>query len=152
MERDERLSANFSLSELTYSETALRRGIDNTPSASQRANLVRLAGILESVRTVLGKPMSISSGYRSPLLNQAVGGAKDSAHLYGRAADFVCPDFGSPLAICREIVLAGIPFDQLIQEGRWVHLGIPVDGQAWRKEILTAHFSGGRVTYTRGLE
>lgn len=147
------LTEHFTLEELCRSEMALRRGLANQPEPASLANLKRLAGILETVRAALGGPMTISSGYRSPVVNRLVGGATSSAHVEGRAADFVCPSFGAPLAVCREIVLAGIPFDQLIYEGAWVHLAIPRLGAAWRKEILTAHFGvGGKVTYSRGLE
>jgi hypothetical protein len=148
-----KLTDHFSLEELTFSETALRLGLDNTPPAPVAANLKRLAEQLETVRSVLGgRPLVISSGYRSLAVNEAVGGSMTSGHLLGLAADFVCPAFGTPLAICQELVLAGVQFDQLIQEGRWVHFAIPVEGKGWRRDILTAHFKGGRVTYTRGLE
>lgn len=147
-----KLTEHFAVEEMTFSSTAERNGVANTPGPGAMNNLRRLAENLERVRAVLGKPMWIDSGFRSPELNRLVKGARDSAHLFGRAADFVCPDFGTPLDICRELVRAGVPFDQLIQEGRWVHYSIPVEGGPWRKEILTAHFRGGKVTYTRGLE
>lgn len=98
------LTENFSLAELTASATAQRRGIDNHPGLEIISHLAQLAMHLERVRHALGdKPMIISSGYRCPDLNQAVGGARRSAHMEGWAADFTCPDFGSPLQIVKAL-------------------------------------------------
>ncbi len=141
------LTPHFSLEELTSSSTAQRKGIDNTPSVSGIAHLTRLALGLEEVRDLLGHPMHINSGYRCPELNQAVGGSKTSAHMEGWAADFVCPDFGSPLKIVRAIVSSHIQFDQIIQEGTWVHISF---SPLMRREVLTAHFGPGGATYTKG--
>jgi hypothetical protein len=117
------LSPNFSLSELVYSETAEVSGIDNTPPPEIVENLTRLAAGLEAVRTLLGAPLEISSGFRCAALNEAVGGSSTSQHVQGLAADFACPAFGSPLEIARAIQQSGIQFDQCILEyGRWVHL------------------------------
>ena len=148
---DERLSPHFTLAELTASTLADRRGIVNAPGPDAVANLRRLAATLEQVREVLGHPVVVTSGYRSPELNKAIGGSSDSAHMFGRAADFKCPGFGTPLDVCREIVAAGIRFDQLIHEGAWVHLGIPTEKGPWRREILSARFHGGKTTYLWGL-
>jgi uncharacterized protein YcbK (DUF882 family) len=81
------LSKNFSLAELTHSNTAVARGIDNTPGPEALANLKELARRLQIMRDKLGKPMSITSCFRGPKLNRAVGGVPNSQHLYGRAAD-----------------------------------------------------------------
>src|SRR3990167_3933552 len=120
----ERLSNNFSLEELTHSETATRKGLDNTPDAETVANLTELALALESVRGLLGCPLHISSGYRSPKVNAAVGGSSSSAHCRGMAADFTAPQFGSPQEICQEIADSPLQFDQLIFEGTWAHYSI----------------------------
>jgi len=129
------LSKHFHLSEFTTSQTAARRRIDNTPSRAITGNLERTAAVLEQVRTLLGgKPILISSGYRSPALNRAIGGSRTSAHMRGEAGDFTCPGFGTPLEICRALARSDIRFDQLIEEGTWVHLGI---GGHWRREVLT---------------
>jgi zinc D-Ala-D-Ala carboxypeptidase len=91
------LTPNFALAELTASQAAARAGISNTPAAAHLANLERLAGQLELVREALGgRPMLISSGYRSPKVNALVGGSASSAHTKGLAADFTCPAFGPP--------------------------------------------------------
>ena len=141
-----RLSDHFTLAELTASQTAARLGIDNTPSPEMVDALRRTAQLLEQVRALLGKPILVSSGYRAPLVNRAVGGAANSAHMLGCAADFSCPAFGSPLEVAREIGQSDIVFDQLIYEFRsWVHI-------AWspqpRRMVLTIDSFGTR----HGLE
>ena len=142
------LSEHFSLEELTASEVALRKGLDNTPDVEAIANLTELAGFLEQIRELLGVPMHINSAYRSPKVNAAVGGSTTSAHLTGQAADFVAPDFGTPQQIAHHIAASEIQFDQLIFEGTWIHFGIRGD---MRRQILTANFSGGKATYTQGI-
>ncbi|WP_186247386.1 D-Ala-D-Ala carboxypeptidase family metallohydrolase [Burkholderia gladioli] len=147
-----KLTDHFTLSELTQSETAARRRIDNTPSSETLVNLTRTAQLLEKVRAELGdKPVLISSGYRCDALNRAVGGATNSAHGQGLAADFICPGFGSPLDICKRLAAARIEFDQLIQEGTWVHIGLAAAGKKPRHQVLTAHFGPGATRYTTGL-
>ena len=141
-----RLSEHFSLAELTTSETAARRGIDNTPPPSALANLVRLAGALETIRALIGQPIIVTSGYRSPIVNELVNGATDSAHISGRAADIIAPAFGSPLQLARAIEAAGLPLDQIIYEfGRWVHVSIPADRAAPRRMVLTIDLFGTRA-------
>jgi zinc D-Ala-D-Ala carboxypeptidase len=119
-----RLSENFSLEELTASETAARKGIDNTPSEEVIDNLKRLAAALQEVRALLNhRAILISSGYRSHELNQAVGGSATSDHCKGLAADFICPSYGTPNDIVRAIAVSGLSFKQVIREfDRWVHL------------------------------
>lgn len=136
------LSPHFTLAELTASQTAARMGLDNTPPAEMVVALRRTAQLLEQVRLLLGKPVLVSSGYRAPQVNRAVGGAANSAHMLGCAADFSCPSFGSPLEICRVIAGSDVSFDQLIHEFRaWVHI-------AWapspRRQILTIDAAGAR--------
>lgn len=147
-----RLTDHFSLAELTQSETAARRRIDNTPSPAAIENLTRTAQTLEQVRALLGgRPVLVSSGYRSPALNAAVGGAAKSAHMTGLAADFICPGFGSPLEICRKLAASNLSFDQIIQEGTWTHIGLAPVGQKPRQQVLTANFGPGATTYANGL-
>ena len=141
------LSTNFSLDEFTLSQTAARLGLDNTPDAGSLRNLKRLADTLEQVRAALGElPILISSGYRSPALNRAVGGAANSAHLSGLAADFTVPRFGTVLATAKAVAASGILFDQIIFEfGRWVHLGLAEDGQEERGQLLSIGVAGSYV-------
>jgi len=130
------LSTHFTLAELTVSEAAARHGVDNTPDERALRNLERLAELLEQVRALLGVPILVSSGYRSPVVNHLVGGSDSSAHMRGLACDFIAPKFGPPLEVCREIVRSGIMFDQLIHEfGRWTHIGLSETSP--RRQLLT---------------
>lgn len=142
------LSEHFTLEELTASQTATRKGIVNQPGTVELNNLKRLALTLEEVRTLLGHPIKISSGYRCKDLNKAIGSSDTSAHVKGLAADFTCPDFGDPKAVAKKIAESGIVFDQLIYEGTWVHIGLSTGIP--RKQTLTAHFNGG-TSYTPGI-
>jgi zinc D-Ala-D-Ala carboxypeptidase len=145
-----KLSPHFALDEFTQSQAAARMNIDNTPDAATLERLAATAMRLEDVRALLGCPLLISSGYRSPALNTAIGGARASQHVRGEAADFIAPGFGDPLGICRAIERSAIAFDQLIQEGGWVHISFVPENP--RREVLTAHFSPRGVSYTKGLE
>ena len=140
-------SISIILAQLTASETAIRKGIANDPTPEQIANLVDLAATLEQVQRLVG-PIHINSAFRSRELNAAIGGSPTSAHLDGYAADIVSPGFGTPREVCQAIASSGIPFDQLIQEGNWVHISVR---PPLRQEILTAHFESGKVRYTIGL-
>jgi len=145
------LSKHFSLEELTASEVAARAGIDNTPPAEAIRNVVRLAEGLELVRAALrNNPIHVKSGYRSPRLNQMVGGSKNFMHTQGLAADILCPAFGPPLEVCRAIATSGIPADQVIHEfGRWCHVGFAPEGHAARNELLT--IANAATGYELGL-
>lgn len=145
-----RLSEHFTLDEFTLSQEAARKGINNTPPRDVLTNLTELAGVLEDVRELLGRPILISSGYRCDELNLAVGGAASSKHVFGLAADFTSPKYGSPLAVCKAIADSDIPFDQVIHEfGRWVHLGITPGGVKPRRQTLTIRSS--KEGYLQGL-
>ena len=136
------LSAHFTLEELTRSETALRKGLDNTPDAETIANLTELANGLEKVRELLGHPIHVNSAYRGPKVNSAVGGSKNSAHMRGWAADIVCPGFGSPREVCHAIMSSTIDYDQLILEfDAWTHISFE---PTMRRQNLTIDGSGTR--------
>jgi hypothetical protein len=141
------LSPHFSLSEFTISQTASRLGVDNTPDETVIARLKQTAEGMEEVRDLLGgKPILISSGYRSLPVNRALGSSDTSAHVKGYAVDFICPAFGSPLAICKALSKSkGFEFDQLIEEkGQWVHISFD---PRMRREVLT--YNG--LIYKNGL-
>lgn len=139
------LSEHFSLAEMTASETAARKGIDNTPGPEVLAALKIAAKGMERVRGLLGQPIHVNSGYRSPALNRAIGGSKTSAHCLGYAVDFICPGFGSPLEVCKAINTSLIDFDQLIWEaGEWTHISFE---PRLRHQVLTMR--GGK--YLPGL-
>ncbi|MGK5080461.1 D-Ala-D-Ala carboxypeptidase family metallohydrolase [Janthinobacterium sp. HLX7-2] len=142
------LTKNFTLGELVASQVATRKGIDNAPAPDVLVNLTRLAALLEQVRQLVGAPITISSGYRSPALNKAVGGAGSSAHLTGLAADISTAKL-APKALAMLIRQSGIVFDQLIYEGTWVHIALSAG--APRRQVLTAKFAGGAVSYVAGI-
>ncbi len=132
-----RLSRYYTLARLIRSETALAQGIANLPPPEALENLRLLARGLDRVRRLLGAPLEISSAYRSPALNRAVGGVPGSQHAQGLAADFICPGFGPPIAVAREIRDSSITFDQCILEyERWVHLSF---SPAPRRRVMTLH-------------
>lgn len=142
-----RLSRFHTLAQLIHSDTARACGLDNEPPPALLGNLRRLAHGLDEVRTLLGHPLRITSGYRSPALNALVGGTPESQHTQGLAADFVCPAFGLPIDVARTISTSGIDFDQCILEfGKWVHLSF---SDAPRRRTLTIHDS--REGYLEGL-
>jgi zinc D-Ala-D-Ala carboxypeptidase len=142
------LSEHFSVAEMTFSQTAVRKGISNNPPPQAVAALEKLCvNVLEPVRAHFGKPVRISSGYRSQALNKAVGGSGTSEHCFGRAADIVVPGVDN-LRLAKWI-RDNLSFRQVIMEGSWVHVSYnPEDN---KKQALTAHFSGGRASYTEGL-
>lgn len=129
-----KLSEHFSLEEFTASDTAAARHINNTPPPECIINLTKLAMELENVRALLGFPITISSGFRCPDLNAAVGGVPNSDHVRGLAADFVCPDFGTALEIAQAIAATAVLPDPPIRIGQliyekpkklpWVHFSI----------------------------
>jgi hypothetical protein len=134
------LTKHFSLDELTHSDVAVRRGIDNTPPADVRPSLSVLADGLERVRAVLDSPLFISSGYRCPKLNSTIGGSKTSAHMKGLAADFTAPEYGPPDEIIVEMIAARheVIFDQAILEfGRWVHVAFAGVDERPRMQVLS---------------
>lgn len=143
------LSLHFTLEELVFSERAIREGIRNEPPPFVIENLRRLARALEHVRALLGGAIIISSGYRSPELNAAVKGSKDSAHTRGLAADFISPAYGSPRECAIAIERSPLIFDQLIWEGTWVHFAIREEDP--RRDVLTATFGPLGVSYGRGI-
>jgi len=139
------LSENFTLEELTASETAARNGLDNTPNPIAYQNLVRLANFLEEVRKVLGKPIMINSGYRAPAVNAHVGGSKNSQHMVGCAADIRVPGM-TPDQIVRAIIASDLQYDQLIREFEsWVHISIPnEEGSTPKNQTLIIDRAGAR--------
>jgi zinc D-Ala-D-Ala carboxypeptidase len=123
-----KLSPHFSLAELTRSGTAQRLNLDNTPPADVLIALHTTADMLERIRSTLGVPVIVTSGYRSPQVNAAVGGVSSSDHLSGQAADIVAPAFGTPHLVATTLapLISTLGIGQIIREGirgkQWVHV------------------------------
>ena len=149
------LSKNFSLSELTKSETAIRKDIDNTPSNEVLSNLTTLCNmVLQKVRDSHGV-VTITSGYRSPELNKAIGGSTTSDHCKGCAADFEVPGLDNKqLALWIEDNLI---FKQLILEfyedgqpnSGWVHCSFEEGNN--NSQVLRAVKEGKKTVYIQGI-
>ena len=149
------LSKNFTLTEFTKSQTALRLGIDNTPSEEHLiAAKLLFENVVQPVRDHFG-PTVINSGYRGPALNEAIGGASASQHCRGEAVDIECP--GIPNHEVAEWIQNNLEYDQLILEfytlgipdSGWVHVSYVPEG--CRKQSLTASRQDGKVVYLQGL-
>ena len=138
-----KLSPNFTLEEFTHSNTAIRAGISNEPTPQILSRLKIVAASLEQVRTLLRRPITITSGYRSPELNDLVPGSSDtSAHTQGYAADFKVEGL-TPLQVCQAIQKAGLKYDQLILEyppSGWTH--ISVDPRMRSQELTKRNGTG----------
>lgn len=144
------LTKHFTLEEFERSQTSTRHGIDNSVPEHLMPNMKRTAHLMEDVRATLGgNYIQVTSGYRCPELEIKISGRAYGAHMQALACDFVCPRFGTPLAVATEIRDSGIPFDQLIWEGNWVHIGLAPG--PLRHQVLTAKFSGGKAIYSKGL-
>ncbi|NET50936.1 MAG: hypothetical protein F6K09_20050 [Merismopedia sp. SIO2A8] len=139
------LSRNFTLSEMTQSETADRLGLRNTPNSTETANLKKLAcSLLQPARDALG-PLRITSGFRSEAVNRAVGGVPNSDHRLGYAADVIPANVGT--RTFAEWVARNVPFDQIIlefgtpQNPSWIHVSVNPRN---RRQILRQDLSGTR--------
>jgi hypothetical protein len=150
------LTANFSLHELSKSETALRLGLDNTPDDEATENLRLLCEkVLQPVRDHYGKGVKVNSAYRSPESNAAVGGSKTSDHCKGMAADIEIP--GVANADLAQWIMDNLDYTQLILEfytpgipdSGWVH--VSYDPNNLKKQELTATKVAGKTQYLPGL-
>lgn len=150
------LTANFTLSELTKSETALRFGMDNTPAESEIENLrVLCYNVLQPVRDHFARGVKVNSGFRHPLVNAKVGGSTTSDHCKGFAADIEIPGIAN--AELAEWIKDNCEFRQLILEfytpgipdSGWVH--VSYDPSDLKKQVLTATKQNGKTVYLPGL-
>ena len=150
-----RLSQNFTIQEYIKSQTALRQGIDNTPTEEHMGNATALfRNVVQKVRDQFGVTV-INSGYRGEALNKAVGGSSKSQHCKGEAVDIECP--GTPNYDVAKWIEDNLDFDQLILEfytpgipdSGWVHVSYKSEGN--RKQSLTAMKENGKTVYKPGL-
>lgn len=138
------LSEHFTLEELTATS---HREFDNTPNATEIANLTRLAAMLEQVKTLLGgKPVMINSGFRSKQVNDSVGSKDTSQHRIGCAADIRVPGM-TPNEVVKAIIASDIGYDQLIREfDSWTHISVPdMLARPPRKQALIIDKAGTRI-------
>tara|TARA_R110000772_G_scaffold232880_3_gene344428 strand:+ start:577 stop:1041 length:465 start_codon:yes stop_codon:yes gene_type:complete len=151
-----KLTANFSLQEMTKSETALRFGLDNTPNDSELENLVALCEcVLQPVRDHFGKGVKVNSGFRDVEVNAKVGGSKTSDHTRGMAADIEIP--GVANAELAQWIVDNLSFRQVILEfytpgipdSGWVHVSYNAGDN--KKQVLTATKQSGKTVYLQGL-
>jgi len=150
-----KLSQNFTIQEYIKSQTALRQGIDNTPTEEHMGNATALfRNVVQKVRDQFGVTV-INSGYRGEALNKAVGGSSTSQHCKGEAVDIECP--GTPNYDEAKWIEDNLDFDQLILEfytpgvpdSGWVHVSYKSEGN--RKSVLTAMKENGKTVYKPGL-
>ncbi len=149
-----KISANLTLKEVSKSLTATRRGIDNEPQGEHLTALINLANnVFQPIREHFAKPIFVSSGYRSPELNKAIGGSKTSQHCKGEAIDIDNDAREYPTnADIFWYVYDHLDFDQMIWEfgddksPSWVHVSYKSEGN--RKQVLRASKSKGRTVYT----
>ena len=149
------LSTNFTLAEMTRSDTALRLGLENTASQEQISNMQALAvNVLQRVRDHFDMPVKINSGLRTLLVNRAVGSKDNSAHVKGMAADI---ETGVPNAVLAQWIVDNCDFRQVILEfytpgipdSGWVHVSFNPDDN--KKQVLTAAKQDGKTVYLPGL-
>jgi zinc D-Ala-D-Ala carboxypeptidase len=144
------LSEHFTLAEFVATQ---HRGIDNTLPAKLMPQALETAAMLDRIRTVLSSiaghdvPVLISSGYRCPALNAAVGGSANSDHLKALAADWIAPAFGTPHTVCKALAprIDALGIGQLIHEfGRWVHVSSRTPAVASNR-VITITAAGTRL-------
>ena len=141
-----KLSEHFTLEELTATNT----GISNIPDELIVANLKTLCSTLEAVRSLLNKPIVVSSGYRNKEVNKAVGGILNSFHTYGLAADLKVVGM-TPYEVCTLIKASSLSYDKLILEdlggnGGWTHIQVQQDQAKNRREEYTIRKGTGYLS------
>ena len=138
------ITPHFTLDELTFTD---HREFDNEPDYDETENLLRLAKLLEQVKSVLGGvPIMVNSAFRCKEVNDAVGSKDTSQHRLGCAADIRVPGV-TPDEVVKAIIAAGLPFDQLIREfDRWTHISVPnVESAKPRGQVLIIDKEGTRL-------
>lgn len=154
--QNKQLSKDFHLIEFVRSQTAYRKGIDNTPDQAIIDDIqILVDNVLQPLRDKLGKPVIINSGYRCPALNKAIGGATHSQHMQGQAADIHVA--GMTTKELADYVAENFDYDQLILEfynpaeptSGWTHVSFHKDNN--RHEKLTALYVDGKTSYRYGF-
>jgi hypothetical protein len=153
-----KLSKNFALNEFTKSATATKLGIDNTPKGEHLENLQYVVEkICQPAREFFDKPVTVNSGYRSPELNKAVGGASSSQHCNGEAVDIEI--MGVPNKVLADWITENCEFDQVILEfynpeeginSGWVHASLKKDGPNRKTKLIA--FKDGKSTRYQAVD
>lgn len=144
------ITEHFTREEMERSSTATRLGLSNVCPDDLLPNMLQVATALEVVRKAFGKPIHVTSCYRSPAVNAAVGGSTTSAHRFAYAADFEVADTGI-LEVCKWCAANILNYDQIIYEfgeTGWIHIGFAKEP---RRQLLTAIKKGGKTVYSQGL-
>ena len=131
------ITNNFHIEEVTVTS---HRNVNNSLPKDLLSNVYYVAEQMEKVRALLGNvPISVTSWYRSPTLNKAIGGTSKSQHLTAQAVDFICPKFGTPYEVCQKLNThrSTLMFDQLIYEQTWIHISFAIPPMVPRLEVLT---------------
>ena len=145
-----KLSQHFTMAELTASNKAAQLGLDNAPPEELVPRLVRTAEMLERIRSTLAVPVMVTSGYRSPAVNKAVGGVSSSDHTQGHAADIVAPNYGTPYQVAKALapLVSTLGIGQLILEGvkgkQWVHVSTRVP-EKLANRVITITDAGAQL-------
>lgn len=145
-----KVTEHFSVEEMQHSEAAIRRGLSNIIPEELMPNVRRVAEALEIIRAHYGQPIHVTSCYRAPEVNKAVGGSPTSAHRFASAADFEVANVPN-IEVCRMIPQLVPDFDQVIYEfgpSGWVHLGFAKEP---RRQQLSAVKRDGKTKYLPGI-
>lgn len=131
---------------MTVSDIGARKGLDNTPNATEIANLMRTAALLEQLRAIIKKPIRVNSAFRSKAVNDAVGSKDTSQHRIGCAADIKVTGM-SPREVVQACIDAKLPYDQVIEEfSAWTHISVPdMPSRPPRRQALTIDNAGTRL-------
>ena len=150
MNLTDKLSFHFTLGDMIASDTAVRHGWSNYPDPQSIENLKRTCALLEQVRMLFLSPLTVTSGYRSLQVNEAVGSKDSSQHRVGCAVDFRVAGH-TPDEVCTTIIQSGIKFDQLIREfNSWTHISVPnIAGGQYRGQALIIDSTGTRPFIVR---
>lgn len=146
-----RLARNFTYHEAIRSQTAARHGIDNTPNQKQLRNMIYTAMVMQQIRNYFGNPVQVTSFFRCPELNTAIRGSKNSAHMDGRACDFVVNGVSNN-RVFDLLKESDIPFKKLINEfpnesRGWLHIEVAEFAEPTNKSFLLAIKNNGKTQY-----